>query len=78
MSAQFKSRAFVTSDMEADDDALLEPPTDNNNDKETKGGKLPSVAIYGYPPSQNISTPSANNPKLPCEHCIKAGQECFS
>ena len=41
----------MTSDMEADDDAPLEPPTDDDDDKETKGGKLPSVVIYGYPPS---------------------------
>ena len=50
-SAVFKSWAFVTSDMEADDDAHLEPPTDDDDDKETKGGKLLSVVIYGYPPS---------------------------
>ena len=64
--------------MEVDDDAPLEPPTDDDDDdKETKGGKLPSVAIYGYPPSRNIGTPSANDPKSPCERCFKVGQECF-
>ena len=41
----------MTSDMEVDNDAPLEPLTDDDDDKETKGGKLPSVAIYGYPPS---------------------------
>ena len=64
--------------MEADNNAPLEPPTDNNNNKETKGGKLLSVTIYGYPPSRNISTPSVNDPESPCERCFKAGQECFS
>ena len=63
--------------MEADDDVRLEPPTDDDDDKEMKGGKLPSVAIYGYPSSQNIGTPSVNNPESPCEWCFKAGQECF-
>ena len=67
----------MTSDMEADDDAPLEPPTDDDDDKETKDGKLPSVAIYGYPPSRNISTPSVNDPESPCERCFKAGLECF-
>ena len=47
----FKSWAFITSDMEADDDVHLKPPTDNDNNKEMKGGKLPSIMIYGYPPS---------------------------
>ena len=64
--------------MEADDDAHLEPPTDDDDDKEMKGGKLPSVTIYGYPPSQNIGTPLANNPEPPCKWCFKVGQECFS
>ena len=36
-----------------------------------------SVAIYSYPPSQNIGTPSANNPESPCKCCFKVGQECF-
>ena len=63
--------------MEADDDAHLEPPTNDDDDKETKGGKLPSVVIYGYPPSRNIGTPSANDPESPCEWCFKVGQECF-
>ena len=76
-SALFKSWAFITSDMEVDDNAPLEPPTNNNNNKETKGGKLPSIAIYGYPPSQNIGTLSANDPESPCECCFKVGQECF-
>ena len=49
-SAPFKLWAFVTSDMEVDDDAPLEPLTDDDDDKETKGGKLPSIAIYGDPP----------------------------
>ena len=68
----------MTSDMEADDDAPLEPLTDNDDNKETKGGKLPSVAIYSYLPSQNISTLSVNDPESPCECCFKVGQECFS
>ena len=63
--------------MEADDDACLEPPTNDDDNKEMKGGKLPSVAIYSYPPSRNIGTPSANNLESPCEWCFKAGQECF-
>ena len=77
-SGVFKSWAFVTSNMEADDDVCLELPTDDDNDKEMKGGKLLSVAIYGYPPSQNIGTPSANDPESPCKRCFKVGQECFS
>ena len=77
-SGAFKSQAFVTSNMEADDDARLEPPTDDDDDKEMTGGKLPSIVIYGYLPSQNIGTLSANNPESPCEQCFKVGQECFS
>ena len=64
--------------MEVDNDAHLEPPTDDDNDKETKGGKLLSIAIYGYLPSQNIGTPLANDPESPCEQCFKVCQECFS
>ena len=50
-SGVFKSRAFITSNMEADDDACLKPLTNVDDNKETKGGKLPSIAIYSYPPS---------------------------
>ena len=73
----FKSQAFVTSDMEADNDVGLEPLTDNDDDKEMTGGTFPSITIYGYPPSQNIGTPLANDPESPCEQCFKVGQECF-
>ena len=34
----------MTSDMEADNDAPLEPPTNDDDNKETKGGKLLSDA----------------------------------
>ena len=47
----FKSWAFVISDMEADDDAHLKPLTNDDDDKEMKGGKLLSVTIYSYFPS---------------------------
>ena len=76
-SGAFKSQAFITSDMEADDDAHLKPPTNDDDDKETKGGKLLSVAIYSFLPSRNIGTPSVNDLESPCEWCFKAGQECF-
>ena len=76
-SGMFKSQAFVASDMEDDNNTHLKPPTDDD-DKETKGGKHPSVVIYGYPPSQNIGSPLVNNPKSSCKQCFKVGQENVS
>ena len=59
--------------MEANEDTCLEPLTDDNDDKGSKGGKLLSVAICSYPPSQNTGTPLAT-----FKQCFKVEQECFN